>query len=632
MARSTVDPAEPPTYETTPLRLGPIARRYPLPFVASTGLLVGLLLTYVIAAPSWGRYVWLGTLVVGGLPLVYQTARRLLRGEFASDVIAMLAIVGALALDQAFAGVIIVLMQSSGEAIDSYAFHRASASLRQLLQRAPRRARRRRGDVVEEIPADAVAVGDCLVVLAGDMLPVDGTVVSAEALLDEAAVTGEPLPRRRVAGEPVLSGTLNVGAPFDVRADRRSQESTYARIVELVRSAQDRKPPLQRLADRYAVWFTPLALAVAALGWLLTHAPQTALAVLVVATPCPLIIATPIAVIGAVNRAAHDGVVVKSGGAIEELGRARVVAFDKTGTLTAGRPEVEAIVAYDTTTSTTEILRWAGSLEQMSSHPLAEATVREARRTTPFLPNPSDVVETGGAGLEGIVEGHRVLVGSESLIRKRLDGWPVAAPAVGIPSRTAGRLVAVVAFDGRPIGEIRYADRLREGVRPMVDRLRSLGVEHVALLTGDNQANAEGMAREAGITEFAGELLPEGKVEKIRDYRARFGTTVMVGDGINDAAALASASVGVAMGARGAGISAESADIVLLVDDIDRVVDGIALSQRMVRVARRGIVLGLGASLVLMAIAAGGFVLPAVGAVLQEVVDGLVILNAMQVR
>jgi len=338
-------------------------------------------------------------------------------------------------------------------------------------------------------------------------------------------------------------------------------------------------------------------------------------------------------VIGAVNRAAHDGVVVKSGGAIEELGRARVVAFDKTGTLTAGRPEVEEVVAFDVAQSTSDILRWAAALEQLSSHPLAEATVREARRTTPFLPNPSDVVETGGAGLEGVVDGHRVLVGSESLIRKRLGGAPVVAGSSSrVPPRTAGRLVAVVALDGRPIGEIRYADRLREGVRPMVERLRALGVEHVALLTGDSQANAEGMAREAGITEFAGELLPEGKVERIRDYRARFGTTDMVGDGINDAAALASASVGVAMGAHGAGISAESADIVLLVDDVDRVVDGIALSQRMVRIARRGIILGLGASLVLMAIAAGGFVLPAVGAVLQEVVDGLVILNAMQVR
>lgn len=627
------DERETPTYEATPIRIGSIVRRYPLPFVAIVGLLVGATLTYLLQQPGLGRWVWLGTLIIGGLPLVFQTARRVLRGEFASDVIAMLAILGALALDQAFAGVIIVLMQSSGEAIDSYAFHRASASLRELLKRAPRRARRRRGDAVEEIPVEAVAVGDRLVVRAGDMLPVDGTVASPESLIDEAAVTGEPLPKRRVAGERVLSGTINVGAPFDLLADRRAQESTYSRIVELVRSAQERKPPLQRLADRFAVWFTPLTLVVAVLGWLLTHAPQTALAVLVVATPCPLIIATPIAVIGAVNRAADRGLVVKSGGAIEEIGRARVVVFDKTGTLTAGRPEVRGVVSFDQSWSPGQLLRAAGALEQLSSHPLAAATVREARKVAPALPSPTDVVETGGAGIEGIVEGRRLLVGSASLVRRR-SGLDLATELKQLGARhdPTGSLVAFVLVEGKPVGAILYADALRPGVPIMVDRLHTLGVEKVVLLTGDSSANAQAIAAEAHITEFTGELLPEGKVERIRAFRDQVGSTVMVGDGINDAAALASASVGVAMGARGAGISVEAADIVLLVDDVTRVPEGIALGQRMVGVARQGIYFGLGASLVLMAIAAGGFILPALGAIMQEVIDVLVIVNALRVR
>jgi len=624
---------EVPTYEASPIRIGPIVRRYPLPFLAITGLLVGATLTYLLHHPVLGGWVWLGTLIVGGIPLVFQTLRRILRGEFASDIIAMLAIVGALGLDQAFAGVIIVLMQSSGEAIDSYAFHRATASLRGLLRRAPRQARRRRGEAVEEITVEEVAVGDRLVVLAGDMIPVDGEVTSPEALLDESAVTGEPLPRRRPAGEHVLSGSINVGTPFDMRADRRSGESTYSRIVELVRTAQDRKPPLQRLADRFAVWFTPLALAVAALGWLLTHSPQTALAVLVVATPCPLIIATPIAVIGAVNRAADRGLVVKSGGAIEEIGRAHVVVFDKTGTLTAGRPEVQKVVTFDPDWSAGEVLRIASALEQLSSHPLAAATIREAHKTTAALPMAAEVVETGGAGVEGIVEGHRVLVGSSSLVRRRL-GVELAPLRARLPSghEAEGWLVAFVMVDGKPAGAILYADPLRPGVPAMVDRLHRLGVQQVVLLTGDSSANAKVTAEEAHITEFIGDLLPEGKVERIRDYRDRLGSTVMVGDGINDAAALASASVGVAMGARGSGISVDAADIVLLVDDVTRVPDGIELGQRMVLVARQGIYLGLGASIVLMAVAAGGFVLPALGAILQEIIDVLVILNALRVR
>jgi heavy metal translocating P-type ATPase len=614
-------------------RVGRLARRYPLPFIAISGLAVGASLTYLFPLGWLGRYVWLGTLLVGGLPLVYQTLRRLWRGEFASDVIAMLAIVAALALDQAFAGVIIVLMQSSGEAIDSYAFHRASASLRELLKRAPRRARRRRDDRLEEVSVEEVAVGDRLVVLAGDMIPVDGAVASTEAFVDEAALTGEPVPRRRVTGDRVLSGSLNVGAPFDMVAEQLAKESVYARIVQLVRSAQERKPPLQRLADRYAVWFTPLTLVVAAIGWLWTTSPQTALAVLVVATPCPLIIATPIAVIGAVNRAADWGLVVKSGGAIEEIGRAKVVVFDKTGTLTSGHPEVDGVVPFDPAWTPEALLRIAGSLEQLSSHPLAKATARSAAEKGGPLPTPEEVVETGGAGVEGRVGGRRVIVGSASLLRQRLGSDPTPLWTLHYPTDSRlSRLLAFVAVDGVPAGAISYSDRLRPGVPAMVDRLSRIGVERVALLTGDTSANAESTARLAHIGEFAGDLMPEGKVARIREYRERYGSTVMVGDGINDAAALASASVGVAMGAGGSGISAEAADMVLLVDDVTRVADGIALGQRMVRIARQGIFFGLGTSLVLMAIAARGLVLPAIGATLQELLDVVVIANALRVR
>lgn len=610
-----------------------LLRRFPLPFVAIAGLILGSVLTYLLALPTLGGYVWLAALLGGGVPLVIQTVRRLLKGQFASDVIAMLAILGAIALDQAFAGVVIVLMQSGGEALDSYAFHRASSSLEALMQRAPRTARRRRGDAVEVIPAEVVAVGDLLVIRTGDLLPVDGLVVDRDALIDDSTITGEPLPRAHPVGETLLSGSINVGPPFELRAIRPSRQSQYAQIVELVRTAQGRKPVIQRLADRYAVWFTPLTLVVAALGWYLTTNADTALAVLVVATPCPLIIATPIAVIGAVNRAADRGLVVKSGGAIEEIGRAQVVIFDKTGTITSGQPEVESVLCVWTGHDSNEVLRLAAALEQFSSHPLASAVVRSAQVHSTRLPLASEVEEIPGAGVEGVVEGHRVLVGSSSLVRGRLGIEPTEGPtALRPPNDTQGRMVSYVAIDAALAGAILFADRIRPGVSEMVARLHEAGVGHVAMLTGDSQGNAKEMARIAHIPEYFAELSPQAKVEEVASYRRRYGSTVMVGDGVNDAAALAAASVGVAMGARGAGISAEAADVVLLVDDVTRVADGITLGQRMVRIARQGIVFGLGASAVLMAIAASGYIVPALGATLQEGIDVAVILNALRVR
>ena len=615
-------------------RPGSVVRRYPIPFVALAGLAAGAVLTYLVGQGGIGDDVWLGTLLVGGLPLGYQTARRLWHGEFASDVIAMLAIVGAIALDQAFAGVIIVLMQSGGEALDSYAFQRASASLRALLDRAPRIAQLRRGDRVEPVPVDRVEVGEILLVRTGDLVPVDGVVLGPPALLDESTISGEPLPRRRAIGEEVLSGTANVGPPFDLRAERRSGESQYAQIVALVRSAQQRKPPIQRLADRYAVWFTPLTLLVAAFGGIFTHNPDTALAVLVVATPCPLLIATPIAVVGGVNRAAKRGLVVKNGGAIEELGRARVVLFDKTGTLTSGQPELRAVVPIGAGRSVEELVRPAAALEELSSHPLAAAVVRRAREMALPPATVHGAGEAGGAGVEGSVEGHRVLVGSAGFVRTRLGRAPPPVPPE-LDERTAGgagRMVSYVAIDGDIAGILVFADRLRDGVPAMVARLRSAGVERIGMITGDSRSNAAEIARLTGISEWSAELTPQGKVERVRGYRHEFGSVVMVGDGVNDAAALAAASVGVAMGARGAGISTEAADIVLLVDDVTRVADGIELGQRMVGIARQGILFGLGASAVLMAIAAVGGILPAVGAVLQEAIDVAVIFNALRVR
>ncbi len=603
---------------------------YPIPFFALAGLLAGLFLSYVSLRPEVARYVWFGTLVIGGLPLVVATARRLVRREFASDVIATLAIVAAIALDQPFAGAIIVLMQSGGEAIEHYAHHRATASLDRLVRRAPRWAHRYLDGAVARVPVDDVRPGDRLVVRNGDVLPVDGSIASPTATLDEAAVTGEPLPRTRREGDPVLSGTVNVGPAFDLVATRASRQSQYARIVDLVRNAQTQKPAIQRLADRYATWFTPTTIVIAILAAYFDRSALTALAVLVVATPCPLILATPIAVLRAVDRASEAGIIVKSGAAVEEIGRAEVVLFDKTGTLTSGRPEVEAVVPL-AELPVEEVLRLAASVEQFSSHPLAEAVARRAKG----LPRPEaeNHHEFPGAGVSGTVGGHRVVVGSRGLCRtvaqRSLDPeWETVRQQRAGP----GRLISFVLVDGVAVGALLFEDPIRPEVPGLADKLRGLGIDTVGLLTGDNRENAEDVARRAGIPFVDADLLPEEKVERVGEFRRKFGSTVMVGDGLNDAAALASASVGIAMGAQGAGITAEAADAVLLVDDVSRVADGIALGRRMLRVARQGILFGLGASLVLMGIASFGYIAPADGAVIQEVLDVAVIFNALRVR
>ncbi len=611
-------------------RWGRWAVRYPLPFLALAGLIVGAYLSFGLHRPQPAAYVWLGTLVVGGSPLVFATARRLWHRQFASDVIATLAILAAIGLDQAFAGVIIVLMQSGGEAIEDYAFHRASASLERLTRRAPRWAYRYDGDEVTRVPVDAVAPGDRLAVRAGDILPVDGTIASATAVVDDSAVTGEPLPKTLRSGASVLSGSANVGPPFDLLAVRPSRESQYSRIVELVRTAQTRKPNIQRLADRYAVWFTPTTVVLAAIASLATHSPLTGLAVLVVATPCPLILATPIAVVRAINRASDRGVVAKSGSAMEELGRAKAVLFDKTGTLTSGQPEVDRVVPFGPN-DPAEVVRLAAALERYSSHPLSAAIARCAQGIR--LPAVANVHEFPGAGVAGTIEGRRVVVGSRTLCvsvaGRTLDAEREAVQRSGAVS---GRLVSYLLVDGSPAGALLFADPLRPEVVGLAGRLTALGVQHLGLLTGDSRENAEDVARQAGIPNVDAELLPEAKVERVGEVRRRFGSTVMVGDGINDAAALASASVGVAMGAHGSGISAEAADVVLLVDDVGRVADGISLGQGMLRIARQGILFGLGTSLVLMGIASFGFIAPAVGAVIQEVLDVVVIFNALRVR
>ncbi|MGH7521577.1 MAG: heavy metal translocating P-type ATPase [Gemmatimonadales bacterium] len=589
-------------------------RRRPVALIAAAGLVAGLL--------ARSEQIFLATLLIGGTPLVFQTLRGMLHGRFASDIVAMLAIGTALVLGQYFAGAVIVLMQSGGEALEAYAMRRASESLEALLARAPKVAHRARGADVEDVPVEAVVVGDQLVVRPGDLVPVDAEVLEGTSSVDQSALTGEPLPLRAVAGTALLSGSVNLEGALRVRALRPSAQSQYQQIVSLVERARREKPPIQRLADRFAVWFTPLTLAMCGVAYLLTGSATSVLAVLVVATPCPLILAAPVAVIAGISRAADIGVIVKHGRAIEQLGLARAVVFDKTGTLTLGHPSVAHVDVLDGLAAP-ELLRLAAAVEQLSSHHLGRAVVDAGRARFPSLPSVTDFREIPGRGVSGRVEGRLVSVGSPRYLRDT---------GVPLTDGSGDGTVAYVAIDGHVAGTIEFADRIRHQVPALLQRLSVLGVTETVMLTGDREAPAEAIAAQAGIRTVRANLLPADKVAAVRELTQRHGTVIMVGDGINDAPALAAATVGVAMGAHGTAVSAEAADVVLLVDDIARVGDAMAISRRMRRIALQSIGVGLGVSFALMVIASLGYITPAAGAVMQEALDAAVILNALRVR
>jgi heavy metal translocating P-type ATPase len=585
-----------------------------LVLVGAIGLAAGLI--------ARSQAVFLVTLIVGGVPLVFQTVRGMLRGRFAADIVATLAIITALVLGQYFAGVVIVLMQSGGEALEAYAMQRASSALEALLSRAPKIAHRVAGSDVEDVLVEAVRVGDVLVVRPGDLVPVDAEVLDGTSAIDQSALTGEPLPLRAVGGTELLSGSVNLDGALRVRALRPSEQSQYQQVVALVERAQREKPPIQRIADRFAVWFTPLTLLMCAVAYLVTGDSSSVLAVLVVATPCPLILATPVAVIAGISRAADLGIIVKHGRAIEQLGRARAVVFDKTGTLTLGEPRVAHVEGLDGMAAA-DVLRAAAAVEQLSSHHLGHAVVEAARERGLSVATATEFRESPGDGVSGRVEGRAVVVGSARHLRES---------GLAIDDTDNDGTEAHVAVDGHIVGTIDFADRLRHQVPALMQRLAVLGVTDTVMLTGDREAPAEAIAAQAGIRTVRANLLPADKVAAVRDLTERFGNVVMVGDGINDAPALAAATVGVAMGAHGTAISAEAADVVLLVDDIARLGDAMAISRRMRRIVLQSIGVGLGVSFALMVVASLGHITPAAGAVMQEALDAAVILNALRVR
>ncbi len=475
------------------------------------------------------------------------------------------------------------------------------------------------------MPLDQIAAGDVLLVAAGEVVPVDGTLTTGAAVLDESALTGEALPVEHVRGDSLRSGTLNAAGPFDLRASASAADSTYGAIVRLVAEAENSQAPFVRLADRYAMWFLPLSLVVAGAAWALGGAAR-AVAVLVVATPCPLILAAPVALVSGLSAAARRGIVVKNGGVLERLARCTTVMLDKTGTLTVGQPEVTAIVPAGGLPPD-EIVAVAASLDQASGHVLAAAVVRAAAERGCPLVQPADVTELPGQGIAGTVAGRHVRLGRAEWAA--VTGTPPWVRAVRRRAWLDGALTVFVAVDGNPAGALLLEDRIRLDARQTIRALRRGGITRVVLATGDGAEAAGAVGALTGVDEVLAELTPAGKLDAVRREQRR-APVIMTGDGINDAPALALADVGVAMGARGSTASSEAADAVLTVDHLGRLGEVAALARRTRRIALQSVLAGMGMSLAAMAVAAAGL-LPAVwGALLQEGIDVAVILNALR--
>jgi heavy metal translocating P-type ATPase len=591
--------------------------------VVTLGLLAAGGLAWAVGSGRSAGALWASATVVAVVPAAGWVVAALKHRRLGADLIAVLALLGTLGVGEYLAGALIAVMLATGRALDAAAQRRATRDLRALLERAPRTARRRVGDEVIEVPVDEVTVGDIVVVGPGEVLPVDGLVEGGPAVLDESALTGEPELVEGGSRDAVRSGTLNAGGAFEVRCTVPAAESTYAGIIALVRQAGAENAPVIRLADRFAAWFLPLSLAVAGVAWWVSGSAERAVAVLVVATPCPLLLAAPVAIVSGLSRASRRGVVIRSGGALENLGRARTMVLDKTGTLTAGRPAVTELLTAPEWPGT-EVLRLAASADQLSPHVLAEAVVAAARARGLPLSMPVDVTEEPGRGVTAAVDGTRVRVGKR-------NAAPDATWARSAVSRAGldGCALVWVEADGVPIGALLLKDALRVDASRTLRRLRSAGIDRLVMLTGDRPEPAREVGAVLGLDEVCAEQTPASKVTAVRAEQQR-AVTVMVGDGLNDAPALAAATVGVAMGARGATASSEAADVVLTTDRLDRLADAMEIARRARRIAVQSALAGMAMSLAAMALAAFGLLRPAFGALLQEGIDVAVILNALR--
>ena len=575
------------------------------------------LVPYAWGLGTVGALVWLGVTIVTSLA----------KGAVGLDIIAVFSMAGSLYLGEYLAGNVIAVMFAGGQVLETYAQSRARQEMNALLARTPRTATRYEGESLVSVPVEQIKIGDHLLIRPGDVLPVDGMVIKGSVLLDEAVMTGEAAPVAHVLGETVVSGVTNVGGAFDLAASTDAEGSTFAAIIRLVASAEAQKAPMARMADQYALGFFVFTLALATAAWLVSGDAVRALAVFVVATPCPLILAVPVAIVAGMSRCASLGVMVKNGGALEALASARSILFDKTGTITLGEPVMKEIHCAPNW-SDSELLAIAGALSQGSTHAVSKAIVLFADKAGISLHVPKDVEEVPGEGIFGTVDGRVIQVGTFGFVARNVshDDW--FASAESIVAQHSGLLTAI-GVDGKMVGTLVFDDEVRPESASVLRALRAGGINRIGLLTGDRLMVATAIADGLSFDHIEAGATPAGKVQVVLREKQQ-GVVVMVGDGVNDAPALAASDVGVALGAKGAGASAEAADVIVLVDGLQPLPKAFAIARRSFKIARQSVRVGIGLSSIGMILAAFGWLLPIEGAVAQEIIDVAVILNALR--
>lgn len=588
-------------------------------------VLLSILVSLVLDIQGQDKYAHIvlgGVALISVLPLLKGMYDDLRTGKYGIDILAATAIVTSVILGEYWAGIIIVLMLTGGESLEDYAERRARLELDALLSRAPKKAHVYKGRKVVDVSIKQVSVGDKLLVKPGEVVPVDCVIVEGETSVDESSLTGESLPLDKSKGEELLSGSVNVDGTITVKALHTAADSQYEQIIELVKAAASTESPFVRLTDRYSIPFTLFSFSIAFLAWAISGDPLRFLQVIVVATPCPLLLAAPIALISGMSRAAKHGIIIKTGSALEKLASVKTVGFDKTGTLTHGTPKVNKISTFNNF-KVDEVLSVAASLEQGSNHILALAIVNEAMARKIKLKKTKKQQEITGHGIVGFVDGKNVLVGK----LKHLKSQDVAFPNEFKESQY-NTTAAFVAINGKLAGVISFVDELREDTKPMLARLKKLGLKNFLMVTGDSKVVAESIAKKVGITEVVAEALPADKVLAMESAKNK--PIAFVGDGVNDAPVLTASDVGIALGARGSTAASESADVVIMLDDISQVATGIEIAKQTFKIAKQAILIGIGMSIVLQLIFFTGKFKPVIGAALQEVVDVAVIFVALR--
>jgi heavy metal translocating P-type ATPase len=584
-------------------------------------LIVGIALD-LAGQDKWSHIVLGGSALISVVPLLWGMWEDLRDGSYGIDVLAATAIVTSVLLHEYWAGMVIVLMLTGGEALEDYAESRAKRELSSLLANKPKKTTVIRGKKTLEVKVSEVVVGDKVVIVPGQVVPVDGVIIEGSTSIDESSLTGESLPLARDTGDQIMSGSINMEGSITIQAQHTAADSQYEQIIKLVKSASASQSPFVRLADRYSIPFTVLSFLIAGSVWFVSGDPVRFLEVLVVATPCPLLLGAPIALISGMSRAAKHGIIVKTGSALERLAEVETIAFDKTGTLTQGTPKVDGVKTYNKF-SKANVLYYAAALEQGSNHVLAKAIVEAAAKDNAKLNPAKQVQEKAGHGLSGRLQGKTILVGRAMFLEESGVGLPE-----GFSNKSKRQTESFVAVDGTLAGVISFSDELRSEAKDLLRHLKRLRVKHTLMVTGDNQPTADAIAKQLGIERVVADCLPGDKIRALEAVKNR--PVAFVGDGVNDAPVLTASDVGIALGARGSTAASESADVVIMTDDIMKVASSVAIAKRTFYIGKQSILIGIFISIALMGVFATGRFKAVQGAAIQELVDITVILNALR--